>query len=113
MKTIVGWSEKEVQETLDPSKRRAQIARLEKRLPICNGIMYAFMAFYGILLVAMFVTDSDASLGPSIMPGLLLWVIVSYRGAQRLVQLKIEDRREECEQIAAPLPSEGAPSEGR
>ena len=104
MKTIVDWCDGVVKQALDPSQRKAEIARLEKRLPLLYGVLYVCIALYGILIIAMAVSDSkSATVQLSLVP-LLLMYIVNNAAAHRLIQMKIEERREECEHNPAPYP---------
>lgn len=99
MKSVKDRIDDAVKQTLDPVARRAEIARLEKRLPILYCVMNVFIFLVPALFFAMVVTGSTFPVGPLLVP-MALMLFCYYMGAQRLLQLRVEDARGICEQAA-------------
>jgi len=113
MKTEKDRIDAAVRQTLDPTERRNEIARLQKRLPLIHRVMNVFVVLYAILVVASIVAGNSLQATTLAAPALpFIFGFVCYNfGSQRLVQLRVEDARRECEQNDGQISSESALSD--
>ena len=113
MKTEKDRIDAVVRQTLDPTERRDEITRLQKRLPLIYRVMTVFVLLYAILAVASIVAGKTFHATTLAAP--VLWFLFSFVcynfGSQRLVQLRVEDARCDCEQDDGQISSKSALSD--
>lgn len=87
--------EEAVAETLDPAKRRASIARLERILPgLRLAMVLTFIAFGLSAVPYLGGRTKDGSSMAMIFGGAILSVVTYSVSIRRLVHLRVEEQRE-------------------
>jgi len=98
MKTEMNRIDTTVRQTLDPTERRDEMARLQTVLPRFYRALSFFVVLFVVMTVAGIVNGtSHVILAAPVVPLMVLFISYNFQ-SQRLVQLKVEDERRECEQ---------------
>ena len=101
MKSTKNLIEEAVAETLDPTRRRALISRLERNLPVQRLAMILTIIAFGLSVVSyLFDRINAGSLMSMVFGGVILSFFSYSSTIRRLIQLRLEEERGKTEQDA-------------
>jgi|Laugrefabdmm15dn_1035133.scaffolds.fasta_scaffold123924_2 hypothetical protein len=102
MKSTKNIIEEAVAETLDATRRRALISRLEKTLPVQRLAMILAMIAFGIAAISfLFDRANVGSLISMVFGGAILSLFTYSSTIRRVIQLRLEEERGKTEQAAS------------